>query len=183
MQFTPANLEGIVIIEPKIFRDTRGFFMESYNQKMFSENGIDVPFVQDNVSRSQKGSVRGMHYQLLPHAQGKLVTVTWGTVFDVSVDIRKNSPTFGKWFGYTLNDENRHLLYIPPGFAHGFCVLSDFAEFSYKCTGFYVPQAERTIRWNDSRVGIRWPMDPDPRLMSDKDRNAPDLASAENNFN
>lgn len=183
MKFTPGALKGIVIIEPKIFRDPRGFFMETYNQKIFSENGIDAQFVQDNLSRSMRGTLRGLHYQLLPHAQGKLVTVASGAVFDVSVDIRKNSPTFGKWFGYTLDAESRHALYIPPGFAHGFCVLSEAAEFSYKCTGLYVSAAERVIGWNDSQLGIRWPIDPDPRLMSEKDQNAPNLQSAENNFN
>jgi dTDP-4-dehydrorhamnose 3,5-epimerase len=182
MKFIETKLKGLWIIEPKIFRDSRGFFMESYHYKKFSENGIHETFVQDNISRSIKGTLRGLHYQLAPNGQGKLVRVTEGVVFDVAVDIRIDSPTFGHWFGYILSAENRHALYIPPGFAHGFCVLTDEAEFTYKCTDFYVPEAERTIVWNDPQIGIEWPIAPDLQLMSEKDRKAPPLSKAEINF-
>ncbi|HWP47612.1 MAG TPA: dTDP-4-dehydrorhamnose 3,5-epimerase [Candidatus Limnocylindrales bacterium] len=182
MRFIKTKFKGLLIIEPQIFRDVRGFFMESYNRRKFSENGIPSEFVQDNISRSVKGTLRGLHYQLNPHSQGKLVRVTEGAVFDVAVDIRFGSPTFGQWFGYILSAENRHALYIPPGFAHGFCVLTDEAEFTYKCTAFYVPEAERAIIWNDPQIAIQWPITPDPNLMSEKDKNAPTLSRAEINF-
>ncbi|MBI3306369.1 MAG: dTDP-4-dehydrorhamnose 3,5-epimerase [Candidatus Omnitrophica bacterium] len=183
MKFTPAGLPGLMMIEPKIFRDKRGFFMESYSRKVFSEHGIPEEFVQNNISHSARGTLRGLHYQLLPHAQGKLVSVTVGSIFDVAVDIRKSSPAFGKWFGCVLDDKDRRMLYIPPGFAHGFCVLSREAECSYQCTDFYRPSAERSIHWNDAKVGIRWPTQPNQELISEKDNKAPDLKSAENNFN
>lgn len=182
MNFIETKIKGLWIIEPKIFWDKRGFFMESYNQRKFHENGITEEFVQDNISRSVKGILRGLHYQLAPHSQGKLVRVTRGAVFDVAVDIRLGSPTFGNWFGYTLSGENKHALYIPPGFAHGFCVLTDEAEFTYKCTAFYAPEAERSIAWNDPQIAIKWPIIPDQNLMSEKDRKAPTLDKAEINF-
>lgn len=182
MKFIEAPLKGIWIIEPKIHRDSRGFFMESYHKKEFAGYGITDEFVQDNISASPKGTLRGLHYQLHPYAQGKLVRVVRGSVFDVTVDIRRGSPTFGKWFGYHLSDDNRHAIWIPPGFAHGFLVLSDEAEFAYKCTAFYAPSAERTIAWNDSEIGIQWPVAPNAALMSEKDCNAKKLKGAEINF-
>ncbi len=182
MKFTETKLKGVWVIEPKIHRDARGFFMESYNRRVFEENGLREVFVQDNVSRSVKGALRGLHYQLNPHAQGKLVSVTFGAVFDVAVDLRRASPTFGQWVGYTLSAEDRRALYIPPGFAHGFYVLTPEAEFSYKCTALYNPAAERGLRWDDPQVAIAWPGRPDPALMSEKDRKFPSLAQAETNF-
>jgi len=182
MKFIKTKIQGLWIIEPRVFVDARGFFMESYNRRKFWENGIYEEFVQDNISRSIKGTLRGLHYQLSPHSQGKLVRVTEGAVFDVAVDLRLGSSTFGKWFGYTLSAENRHALYIPPGFAHGFCVLTEEAEFTYKCTTFYAPEAERSIIWNDPQISIEWPITPDLRLMSEKDKKAPTLDKAEINF-
>lgn len=182
MKFVETKLKGVWVIEPKIHRDARGFFMESYNRRVFEENGLREVFVQDNVSRSVKGALRGLHYQLNPHAQGKLVSVTFGAVFDVAVDLRRASPTFGQWVGYTLSAEDRRALYIPPGFAHGFYVLTPEAEFSYKCTALYNPAAERGLRWDDPQVAIAWPGQPDPALMSEKDRKFPSLAQAETNF-
>ncbi|MCM8775648.1 MAG: dTDP-4-dehydrorhamnose 3,5-epimerase, partial [Candidatus Omnitrophica bacterium] len=167
MRFRETKIKGLWIIEPKILDDSRGFFMEMYNKKVFQANGIPDEFVQDNMSRSAKGTLRGLHYQLSPYAQAKLVRVVRGVVFDVSVDIRIGSPTFGQWFGYTLTGENRHALYIPVGMAHGFCVLSEGTEFTYKCTAFYRPEAERTILWNDPRIGIRWPIEPNPDCISE----------------
>ncbi len=182
MQFTHAPLEGVVIIEPRVFEDSRGFFMESYNQRAFHEAGITADFVQDNISQSAKGTLRGLHYQLNPHAQGKLVRVTAGEVFDVAVDIRRESKTFGQWFGLRLSAEKRNAMYVPPGFAHGFVALTDKAEFHYKCTALYAPDCDRAIVWNDPEIGIEWPEEVDPDLISDKDRAAPTLANAEMNF-
>jgi len=156
MKITAAPLEGLLIIEPKVFGDHRGYFYEVYQQNRYAEYGIP-PFVQDNISRSKRNILRGLHFQF-PHAQGKLVWVTRGSVWDVSVDIRVGSPTFGKWFGMTLSDENHTQLYIPPGFAHGFCVLSDEVDFHYKCTEYYFPDAERGIIWNDAQLNIQWPI-------------------------
>lgn len=156
MQITTSALHGLMIIQPKIFQDNRGYFYEVFQQKRYEEMGIPA-FVQDNFSRSTRNVLRGLHYQL-PNPQGKLVYVTRGSVWDVAVDIRKSSPTFGQWFGITLSDENHTQLYIPPGFAHGFCVLSDEADFHYKCTDYYTPGAEQGIAWNDTTLNIPWPV-------------------------
>lgn len=142
----------------KVFGDERGFFMETWNERAFLDAGIDVNFVQDNHTRSVKGTLRGLHYQLSPHAQGKLVRVTRGEVFDVAVDIRKGSPTFGQWVGVYLSEDNRRQFWIPPGFAHGFQVTGEEAEFQYKCTDDYAPQCERSIRWDDKTLDIDWPL-------------------------
>jgi dTDP-4-dehydrorhamnose 3,5-epimerase len=157
MNFTPLALDGVVLITPDVFEDQRGFFMESWNQRKFAAAGIDAPFVQDNHSRSVRGTLRGLHYQLR-RPQGKLVRVTAGEVFDVVVDIRRSSPTFGRWLGTTLSAERRQMLWVPPGFAHGFYVLSDCADFLYKCTEFYAPEDERSIRWDDPDIGVEWPL-------------------------
>ncbi|MFZ5862156.1 MAG: dTDP-4-dehydrorhamnose 3,5-epimerase [Nitrospirota bacterium] len=160
-------LAGLLVIEPRVFRDDRGFFWETHHARRYAEAGIADPFVQDNASRSTKGTLRGLHYQL-KRPQGKLVWVIRGEVFDVAVDIRKNSPTFGKWHGERLSGDEPKQLYIPPGFAHGFCVLSESADFMYKCTNLYAPDDERGILWNDPDIGIEWPL-VEPRL-SDKDQ-------------
>jgi dTDP-4-dehydrorhamnose 3,5-epimerase len=159
-------LAGLLVIEPRVFRDDRGFFWETHHARRYAESGITDPFVQDNASRSAKGTLRGLHYQL-KRPQGKLVWVVRGEVFDVAVDIRKSSPTLGKWFGMRLSGEEPKQLYIPPGFAHGFCVLSDSADFMYKCTNLYAPDDERGILWNDLDIGIAWPV-AEP-LLSAKD--------------
>ena len=160
-------LPGLLVIEPRVFRDDRGFFWETHHASRYAEAGIADPFIQDNASRSTRGTLRGLHYQL-ERPQGKLVWVVRGEVFDVAVDIRKSSPTFGKWFGLRLSGEEPKQLYIPPGFAHGFCVLSDSADFVYKCTNLYAPDDERGIRWNDPDIGIEWPIA--QPLFSDKDQ-------------
>jgi len=178
MQSNPTAIPDVLILEPRVFEDDRGFFYESYNQRAFDRAvGAPVRFVQDNHSRSVKGTLRGLHYQLPPHAQGKLVRVTAGEVFDVAVDIRKDSPTFGQWVGEYLSAENRRQLWIPPGFAHGFLVTSDVAEFQYKCTDFYAPDCEASIRWDDAELGILWPGEGGPTL-SEKDEQAPSLRDA-----
>ncbi|HRY29773.1 MAG TPA: dTDP-4-dehydrorhamnose 3,5-epimerase [Elusimicrobiota bacterium] len=179
MRFLKTKLNGICLIEPLVHEDSRGFFFESYSQRDFEANGIQEHFVQDNISRSRKGTWRGLHYQLPPHQQGKLVRVMEGEVFDVVVDIRRGSPTFGQWFGTPLSAENKRALYVPPGFAHGFCVVSEVALLTYKCTALYSPLAERAIRWNDPKIGIKLPLEPDPALISPKDKNAPSLDEAE----
>jgi dTDP-4-dehydrorhamnose 3,5-epimerase len=171
MRVTPCELEGLLIIEPKVFGDARGYFLESWNQKRYAELGIKAPFVQDNISVSRRGTLRGLHFQN-PSAQGKLVSVLQGEVFDVAVDIRRNSRTFGKWEGTRLSSENRRQFYIPPGFAHGFQVLSETTMFHYKCTEFYSPADELAIRWNDPEIGIVWPLGHQP-VLSDKDSMAP----------
>ena len=158
MNVIPTAIPDVLIIEPKVFGDERGFFYESFNQKVFNEaTGLDVQFVQDNHSRSRQGVLRGLHYQLPPHAQGKLVRCVRGAVFDVAVDIRKSSPTFGKWVGVELSEANHRQLWIPLGFAHGFLTLSETADFLYKTTDYYTPTAERSIVWNDSAIGVIWP--------------------------
>jgi dTDP-4-dehydrorhamnose 3,5-epimerase len=167
MRFYEGGLKGLIIVEPDVFTDARGFFFETYHAKKYREGGITEVFVQDNISRSVRGTLRGLHYQL-PRAQGKLVAVVDGTVFDVAVDIRKDSPTFGQWFGIELSAENKRQMYIPPGFAHGFCVLSDTASMTYKCTDFYSPKDERGIIWNDQTIGISWPVT--QPLVSPKDQ-------------
>ena len=167
MRFIEAALPGIIVIEPDVFEDPRGYFLETYHAKKYADAGIPGPFVQDNFSRSARGTLRGLHYQR-SHPQGKLVSAVEGVVFDVAVDIRPGSPTFGQWFGMELSAENKRQLYIPPGFAHGFCVLSEVAAFAYKCTDFYVPQDEGGLLWNDPAIGIPWPVS--VPLLSAKDQ-------------
>lgn len=170
MQYQRLAIPEVVLFTPRVFGDDRGFFFESFNQKVFTEaTGLALDFVQDNHSKSAQGVLRGLHYQLPPHSQGKLVRVVQGEVFDVAVDIRRNSPTFGQWVGAHLSGENKQQLWIPPGFAHGFVTLSATAEFLYKTTDFYAPQAERCIAWNDPVIGVQWGYDGQP-LLSDKDR-------------
>ena len=179
MKATRLAIPDVVLIEPKVFGDARGFFYESFNQKAFNEaTGTDHQFVQDNHSRSSRGVLRGLHYQLPPNAQGKLVRVVQGAVFDVAVDIRRSSPTFGRWVGALLSADNQRQLWIPPGFAHGFVTLSDTAEFLYKTTDFYAPSAERAIIWNDPTIGVDWGYDGTP-VLSGKDQQALPLAQAE----
>ena len=166
MKVTPTAIADVLIIEPRVFGDTRGFFYESFNQKQFSEKvAKNIEFVQDNHSRSVNNVLRGLHYQI-QQPQGKLVRVVAGEVFDVAVDIRKSSPTFGKWVGEILSVENRRQLWIPQGFAHGFLVLSEFAEFLYKTTDYYAQEHERSIAWNDPAIGIEWPTHASPALSS-----------------
>jgi dTDP-4-dehydrorhamnose 3,5-epimerase len=172
MKVTQAPLEGLLVIEPKIFGDPRGFFLETYSQERYRAAGIAEDLLQDNLSLSRRGVLRGLHFQN-PAPQGKLVYVLQGAVFDVAVDLRQSSPTFGKWFGATLTDENKKQLWIPPGFAHGFCVTSETALFTYKCSAYYAPETEHTIRYDDPDIGIAWPVS-NPQL-SDKDRVAPNL--------
>jgi dTDP-4-dehydrorhamnose 3,5-epimerase len=182
VQIVPLDIPGVVLIEPRIFGDHRGYFFESYRRDRLAEHGIDVEFVQDNMSSSTRGVLRGLHYQLAPHAQGKLVRVVRGEVFDVAVDIRRGSPTFGRWVGQVLSSENKRSMYVPPGFAHGFCVLSEVAEFHYKCTGYYARDFERGIIWNDPVLAIEWPIGPGEALLSEKDAANPVLAEAEINY-
>ena len=167
MEVIETELPGVLILEPKVFGDARGFFLETWNQERYREAGMPAEFVQDNLSFSGKGTLRGLHFQN-PNAQGKLVQVLQGEVYDVAVDIRQGSPTFGKWVGVTLSAENRRQIFVPAGFAHGFCVTSDNALFSYKCTDIYNPKAEVSIIWNDPDIGIDWPVT-EPEL-SEKDR-------------
>ena len=177
MKVTTTALAGMLILEPRVFGDERGFFMESFNQKTFNETtGLALDFVQDNHSRSAKGVLRGLHYQIAPHAQGKLVRVTQGVVFDVGVDIRRASPTFGQWVGVELSGSNHRQLWVPAGLAHGFLVLSESADFLYKTTAYYEPKAERALRWDDPALGIRWPDLGAPPLLAAKDAAAPGLA-------
>lgn len=167
MEVTESYLKGLFVIKPKVFEDARGYFFESYNANQFKAAGLDLNFVQDNQSLSQKGVLRGLHFQNQPHAQGKLVRVITGAVLDVAVDIRKNSPTYGKWYSLELTEENKWMMYIPEGFAHGFATLRDNTIFSYKCTNFYHKAAEDCIIWNDESLGIDWQLD--QPLLSDKD--------------
>lgn len=179
MRFTRLAIPDVLLIEPRVFGDQRGFFFESYRRDAFAAAcGIDPLFVQDNHSRSQQGVLRGLHYQLPPQAQGKLVRVIAGEVFDVAVDLRLDSPTFGAWVGEVLSAENRRQLWIPPGFAHGFLTLSASAEFIYKATDYYAPELERCIRWDDAAIGIAWPLGGGAPELSAKDASAPDLAAA-----
>jgi dTDP-4-dehydrorhamnose 3,5-epimerase len=177
MVVVPTSVPDVLLIEPKVFGDARGFFMESWNRKTFAEAGIDVDFVQDNHSRSSRGVVRGLHYQI-EHAQGKLVRVTEGAVFDVAVDLRRSSATFGRHVAIELSAANRRMLFIPPGFAHGFMVTSDFAEFLYKTTDYWYPQHERSLLWNDPALSIEWPSDIQVTLAA-KDATGTPFASAE----
>ena len=179
MTIIPTAIPDVLIIEPKVFGDARGFFYESFNQRAFDEAvGRPVAFVQDNHSRSAKGVLRGLHYQLPPHAQGKLVREVRGTVWDVAVDIRQGSPTFGQWVAEELSEDNHRQLWIPPGFAHGFVVLSETADFLYKTTAYYAPQHERCILWCDRDLDIRWPGVVNNYLLSEKDRMGMALADA-----
>lgn len=177
MRVIKTRIPDVLIFEPKIFGDERGFFLESYNQQSFQvATNINVPFVQDNHSKSAKNVLRGLHYQI-NHPQGKLVRVTQGEVFDVVVDVRQSSSTFGQWVGTHLSAENKHQMWIPEGFAHGFLVLSDFAEFLYKTTDFYAPQHECCIRWDDPAIGIEWPLKNEP-LLSVKDKQGLNMNAA-----
>jgi dTDP-4-dehydrorhamnose 3,5-epimerase len=169
MKVIPTPLPGVMVIEPKVFGDTRGFFLETFHVERYAQAGIPGPFVQDNHSHSTKGVLRGLHFQK-QYPQGKLVYVTSGMVFDVAVDIRSDSPTFGKWFGITLTAEQHQQFYLPPGCAHGFCVLSEQADFHYKCTDYYHPEDEGCIRWDDPEINIQWPIN-NPTLSA-KDANA-----------
>ena len=178
MKVTPTAIPDVLILEPKVFGDARGFFMESYNERTFGEaTGLDVRFVQDNHSRSGKGVLRGLHYQL-QRPQGKLVRVVRGAVWDVVVDIRRGSPTFGQWVGAELSEENQRQMWVPPGLAHGFLVLSESADFLYKTTDYYAPEHERCVAWNDPRLAIEWPLQGAP-LVSGKDAAGASFAQAE----
>jgi dTDP-4-dehydrorhamnose 3,5-epimerase len=178
MNIIQTKISDVLITEPRVFEDSRGFFCESYNEKVFSEKlGINVHFVQDNHSRSTKNVLRGLHYQI-QQPQGKLVRVVVGSIFDVAVDIRKSSPTFGQWVSCILSAENKQQLWIPPGFAHGFCVISENAEVLYKTTDYYAPQHERCILWNDSDLGISWPITEEP-IVSAKDQVGQPFKTAE----
>ena len=177
MNLIPTNLPDVLLIEPKVFGDTRGFFFESYNRRALAELGLDVEFVQDNHSRSARNVLRGLHYQIV-NPQGKLVRVVAGEVFDVAVDLRRASPTFGQWTGQTLSAENKRMMWVPPGFAHGFCVVSEFAEFLYKTTDYWYPEHERSLLWNDAELNIPWPLSDEPVLAA-KDRAGKPLSEAE----
>jgi len=180
MKVIPTDLPEVLILEPRVFGDERGFFMESYNRRAFNDAvGYDVDFVQDNHSHSARGVLRGLHYQLPPFAQGKLVRVASGRVFDVAVDMRRSSGRFGKWVGVELSSENHRQLWIPEGFAHGFLVLSEGADFLYKTTNYYAPGSERTVRWDDPLIGINWPESGIPRKLTEKDATAPNLQDAD----
>jgi len=169
MQIINTNLPGVMLIEPKIFEDERGFFFESYRKRLFDEHGISLEFVQDNHSRSKKRALRGLHYQIR-QPQGKLVCVILGEIYDVAVDLRKSSPTFGQWMGIYLSAENKKQLYVPPGFAHGFYVVSEWAEVLYKTTDYYAPEWERTLLWNDAQISVDWPLlEGETPLLSPKD--------------
>jgi len=179
-EFKKFDIPDVILIEPKIFGDSRGFFVETYKYSDFKNAGINANFVQDNHSKSQKGVLRGLHYQKNPGAQGKFLRCIRGEIFDVAVDIRKGSPHYGKWAGAVISEENKKMIYIPPGFAHGFLVLSDTAEVLYKTTGEYSPEHERGIIWNDPAIGIDWKIE-NP-LLSDRDKKLPLLKDADNNF-
>ncbi len=179
MLIEQTALAQLLLLTPRYFRDERGFFVESYNKRAFAEAaGADFEFVQDNHSRSARGVLRGLHYQLSPHAQGKLVRVANGEIFDVAVDLRGDSPTFGRWFGTVLSAEKGNQLWIPPGFAHGFLTLSETADVLYKATDYYAPDCERTVAWDDPAIGIDWPLEVEP-ILSARDRGAARLAQAE----
>ncbi|NQV23053.1 MAG: dTDP-4-dehydrorhamnose 3,5-epimerase [Rhodopirellula sp.] len=169
MKVTKTRLPDVLVIEPRVFGDSRGFFLETFSTQRYAEVGITGPFVQDNWSHSCRGTLRGLHFQI-QQPQGKLVHVMQGEIFDVAVDVRQDSPTFGNWVGITLSAENKRQLWIPPGFAHGFAVISETADFVYKCTDSYAPEHERTLLWNDETIGVEWPLDSEP-ILSEKDRN------------
>lgn len=172
VEFNKTELDGVLVIVPKVFEDPRGFFFESYHAQKYRDGGVDADFVQDNHSKSVRGTLRGLHAQHR-RPQGKLVRCLRGEIYDVAVDIRKGSPTFGRWIGVTLSEANRHQIYVPPGFAHGFCVTSDIAEVEYKCTDVYDPGYELTVMWNDPEVGVEWPVE--APVLSDKDANGKSL--------
>jgi dTDP-4-dehydrorhamnose 3,5-epimerase len=179
MEFKKLDIPDVILFTPRVFGDERGFFFESFNESVFREaTGAEYLFVQDNHSKSAKGVLRGLHYQLPPHPQGKLVRVVQGAVFDVAVDIRRNSPTFGRWVGAELSAENKQQLWIPPGFAHGFVTLSETAEFLYKTTDFYAPALERSIAWNDPTIAVNWHFAGEPRLSA-KDQEGVPFTQAE----
>ena len=177
MQYIKTKIPDVVILEPKVFGDERGFFMETFRENAFNENCVPRKFVQENHSKSKKGILRGLHYQL-KNTQGKLVRVIQGSVFDVAVDLRRSSETFGQWVGVELSDENKRQLWVPEGFAHGFYVISETAEFVYKCTDYYAPEHEQALLWNDEHVAIDWPLDGEPAL-SEKDENGKHWQDAE----
>ena len=177
MHVETTAISGLLLIQPKVFRDPRGFFTETYQRQRYREAGITAEFVQDNFSRSAKGTLRGLHYQI-QHPQGKLVQVLNGKIFDVVVDLRKPSPTFGRWLGFELNGETCQQVFVPAGCAHGFCVLSESADFTYKCTDLYFPEHERALLWNDPAIGIEWPLTDEP-ILSSKDRGGIPLDRAE----
>lgn len=177
MKLIPTAIPDVVLIEPRVFGDERGFFFESWNKRTLADLGIQADFVQDNHSRSQKNVLRGLHYQI-ENPQGKLVRVILGAVFDVAVDLRRSSPTFGKWVGFRLSAEDKRMAWIPPGFAHGFCVMSDHAEFLYKTTDYWNPTYERTLLWNDPMLAIDWPLDGEP-ILAAKDRSGTPLDEAQ----
>jgi len=182
MKVIETFIKGLVVIEPTVFADQRGYFFESFNEKQFADLGLNYKFIQDNESKSTYGVIRGLHYQLEPYAQAKLVRVLQGSVFDVAVDLRKNSPTFGKWFGQELNSENKLQLLIPRGFAHGFSVLSETAIFIYKCDELYNKDAERGINLFDKDLSIDWKIDTNKSVISEKDKMQPSFNNAEYNF-
>jgi dTDP-4-dehydrorhamnose 3,5-epimerase len=182
MKFTPTELEGVLIVEPAVFGDHRGWFMETFSEAKFQEQGLQLDFVQDNQSFSAtKGTLRGLHYQINPKAQSKLVRCTKGAIFDVAVDIRHGSPSYGKWFGIELTADNKKQLLIPKGFAHGFMTLTDDVEVQYKCDELYAPECDGGILWNDPEIGIEWPMHIQP-VLSAKDEKAPLLKESKHNF-
>lgn len=178
MKLSPTAIPDVVLLEPEVFRDTRGFFFESWNRRTLADLGIDADFIQDNHSSSVRNALRGLHYQAGRHAQGKLVRVIAGEIFDVAVDLRRSSPTFGRWVSFTLSAENRTMAWIPPGFAHGFCVTSDQAEFLYKVTEYWQPEAERTLAWDDPTLAIPWPLS-GPPILAARDMAGTRLADAE----
>jgi dTDP-4-dehydrorhamnose 3,5-epimerase len=179
VEFIPTHIPDVVLIKPKVFGDPRGYFLESWQEARFAAAGLPLHFVQDNHSRSSQWILRGLHYQI-QHTQGKLLRVTRGAIFDVAVDMRRSSPTFGRWVGVELNDTNHHMLWVPPGFAHGFLTLSDDVDFLYKCTDVYSPQHDRAVRWDDPQIGIEWPLPAGVApLLSAKDSVAPSFADAD----
>jgi dTDP-4-dehydrorhamnose 3,5-epimerase len=179
VEFIPTRIPDVVLIKPKVFGDPRGYFLESWQEARFAAAGLPLHFVQDNHSRSSQWILRGLHYQI-QHTQGKLLRVTRGAIFDVAVDMRRSSPTFGRWVGVELNDTNHHMLWVPPGFAHGFLTLSDDVDFLYKCTDVYSPQHDRAVRWDDPQIGIEWPLPAGVApLLSAKDSVAPSFADAD----
>jgi len=180
MEIIPTEIPDVCIIKPKIFKDDRGYFLESYSREKLSRAGIDVDFVQDNESKSSKGVLRGLHFQRPPYAQGKLVRVIKGAAFDVAVDLRQHSPWFGRWVGVNLNEQEKNMCWIPPGFAHGFLTLEDETIFAYKCTNIYHPASEGSVLWNDPQLGIQWPvLQP---LLSEKDQHAPLMCDLDDLF-
>ena len=179
MQFKPMELPEVILVQPKVHGDHRGFFLETYHAERYKAGGIPLDFVQDNHSKSKRGTLRGLHAQL-EKAQGKLVRAMAGEIWDVAVDVRPGSPNFGKWVGALLTSDNHHQLYVPPGFLHGFCVLSDTAEVAYKCTDLYAADDEISVLWNDPEIGIEWPLE--SPLLSARDENAQTLAEAKNRF-